>query len=83
MFPHDKVLQRMIQEEFKNNQIFMYPEEYDLRHAQTQKALKKNFLYNEIMKWKKTDDAAGDLANAEQRLQNFIEGDIDDRRDDE
>lgn len=33
MFPHDKVLQRMIQEEFKNNQMFQYPEEYDLRHA--------------------------------------------------
>lgn len=35
------------------------------------------------MKWKKTDDAAEDLANAEQRLQNFIEGDVEDRRDDE
>ena len=31
-FPHDRVLQRMIKEEFKENQTFRYPEEYDLYH---------------------------------------------------
>ena len=29
-FPHDRVLQRMVKEEFKANQTFRYPDEYDL-----------------------------------------------------
>ena len=29
-FPHDRVLQRMVREEFKENQVFRYPEEYDV-----------------------------------------------------
>lgn len=29
-FPHDVVLERMIKEEFKENRVFKYPEEYDL-----------------------------------------------------
>ncbi len=29
-FPHDIVLERMIREEFKQNKVFKYPEEYDL-----------------------------------------------------
>lgn len=29
-FPHDMVLQKMIKEEFKENRIFKYPEEYDI-----------------------------------------------------
>lgn len=29
-FPHDRVLQRMVKEEFKENQVFRYPEEYDI-----------------------------------------------------
>ncbi len=29
-FPHDPVLERMIKEEFKENRLFKYPEEYDL-----------------------------------------------------
>ena len=29
-FPHDMVLQKMIKEEFKENRVFKYPEEYDL-----------------------------------------------------
>ncbi len=28
-FPHDRVLQRMIKEEFRTNQTFRYPDEYD------------------------------------------------------
>jgi hypothetical protein len=29
-FPHDMVLEKMIKEEFKENKVFKYPEEYDL-----------------------------------------------------
>jgi hypothetical protein len=29
-FPHDIVLQKLIKEEFKENRVFKYPEEYDL-----------------------------------------------------
>ena len=29
-FPHDRVLQRMVKEEFKSNQAFRYMEEYDV-----------------------------------------------------
>lgn len=29
-FPHDMVLEKMIKEEFKQNKVFKYPEEYDL-----------------------------------------------------
>ena len=29
-FPHDRVIQRMVAEEFKQNQVFRYPEEYDV-----------------------------------------------------
>lgn len=36
-FPHDRVLQRMVKEEFKENQVFRYPEEYDIfRNADEQ-----------------------------------------------
>ena len=30
MFPHDKILQRMILNEFKKNKLLKYPEEYDV-----------------------------------------------------
>lgn len=29
-FPHDVVLQRMVKEEFKENRVFRYPEEYEI-----------------------------------------------------
>jgi hypothetical protein len=29
-FPHDRVIQRMVEQEFQTNQPFMYPEEYDI-----------------------------------------------------
>lgn len=29
-FPHDAVLRRMIKEEFKENRLFKFPEEYDV-----------------------------------------------------
>lgn len=30
MFPHDRVLERMIEAEFSKNQTFRYPAEYDV-----------------------------------------------------
>jgi len=42
-FPHDRCLQRMIQEEFKSNQLFQYPEEYDIFDKALEHSLKKNF----------------------------------------
>jgi hypothetical protein len=42
-FPHDRVLERMITEEFKSNQLFKYPEEYDLYDAAQEDAFKKGF----------------------------------------
>lgn len=42
-FPHDRVLERMIAEEFKTNQLFKYPEEYDLYDAAKERAFKKGF----------------------------------------
>lgn len=42
-FPHDRVLQRMIEEEFKANQTFKYPEEYDIYDGAAEHSLKKNF----------------------------------------
>lgn len=42
-FPHDRVIQRMVEQEFKTNQTFAYPEEYDVRDQALQKSLKKNF----------------------------------------
>lgn len=42
-FKHDRVLERMIAEEFKTNQLFKYPEEYDLYDAEQEEAFKKGF----------------------------------------
>jgi len=42
-FPHDRVLQRMVEEEFKATQEFTYPEEYDLYNKEMEHAFKKNF----------------------------------------
>lgn len=33
----------MVQEEFKTNQPFLYPEEYDVHNQALEKSLKKNF----------------------------------------
>lgn len=66
LFPHDRVLERMIEEEFKSNQAFLYPEEYDLYNQATEKGLKKNFLYSKINQMKKAADF-----NANKELQDF------------
>jgi hypothetical protein len=42
-FPHDRVLERMVQSEFSTNQQFLYPEEYDIFNQAHEKSLKKNF----------------------------------------
>jgi len=42
-FPHDRALQRMVDEEFKANQTFKYPEEYDVYDGALEHSLKKNF----------------------------------------
>ena len=39
-FPHDIVLERMIKEEFKENKVFKYPEEYDLFNDEEDKLCK-------------------------------------------
>ena len=41
-FKHDRVLQRMIKEEFKSTQAFMYPDEYNV-YDQTKEACMKKF----------------------------------------
>jgi hypothetical protein len=40
MFPHDRVLERMITEEFSKNQAFRYPAEYDVYNKQEDDKLK-------------------------------------------
>jgi hypothetical protein len=37
------VLERMIENEFNDNQLFKYPEEYDIYNEQREMGLKKNF----------------------------------------
>ena len=39
-FPHDRVLQRMVKEEFRTNQTFRYPVEYDKFHQDEEKKMK-------------------------------------------
>lgn len=50
-FPHDRVIERMLQNEFRTNKVFRYPEEYDvfdqekdekLKHV-TEKVVKKAY----------------------------------------
>ncbi len=43
MFPHDRVVQRMVEETFRTNQVFKYPEEYDIYNEAVEQSLKKNF----------------------------------------
>lgn len=41
-FPHDRVLERMIKDEFAANQLFRYPQEYDVYNNEKDEKL-KNF----------------------------------------
>jgi len=40
MFPHDRVLERMISDEFSKNQTFRYPAEYDVFNKEEDDKLK-------------------------------------------
>lgn len=40
MFPHDRVLERMVKEEFSKNQHFRYPAEYDVFNKEKDDKLK-------------------------------------------
>jgi hypothetical protein len=51
MFPHDRVLERMIAEEFSKNQAFRYPAEYDVYNKQEDDKLK---IFSEGKKLAKT-----------------------------
>lgn len=49
-FPHDRVLERMIKEEFRENKVFRYPDEYDVydeeeEELRKKKAVKTDNLY--------------------------------------
>ena len=46
-FPHDRVLERMIKEEFSTNQLFKYPEEYDVYNNEKDEKLKIFQAHNE------------------------------------
>lgn len=45
-FPHDIVLQKMIKEEFKQNRVFKYPEEYD-QYDDEEEYLRKYWHWDE------------------------------------
>ena len=82
-FPHDRVVQRMVEEEFKANQTFKYPEEYDIYDGALEHALKKNFhpddrptaQAKEIL-WK-----VPDFSKEQEVIADFKRRDIDDRKE--
>jgi hypothetical protein len=41
-FPHDRVLERMIHEEFAKNQVFRHPLEWDVYDQEQDEKLKRN-----------------------------------------
>jgi len=51
MFPHDRVLERMISDEFSKNQTFRYPSEYDVFNKEEDDKLK---IFSEGKKVAKT-----------------------------
>ena len=59
MFPHDRVLERMIKEEFSKNQQFRYPAEYDVYNKQEDDKMK---VFSDGSKGlKKIDSAYGSV----------------------
>ena len=71
-FPHDRVLQRMVQDEFKENQIFRYPEEYDVYKLADEKP-KKVLAKPE---GKKKGLRMADYSVGERALEDFKKDDI-------
>ena len=81
-FPHDRCLQRMVEEEFKANQPFLYPEEYDVFNQDEEKGLKKNFPYEKKAQGDKTLSwKTPNFENEQTVLENFVKRDIDDKND--
>jgi len=81
-FPHDRVLERMITEEFKSNQLFKYPEEYDLYDAAQEDAFKKGFKNKggeAEAAWKLSADQ-GYLEKQQTYLENFKQADMYDKK---
>jgi len=68
MFPHDRVLERMIKEEFSKNQQFRYPAEYDVYNKEQDDKLK--IFSDGIIGLKKIDSAYGSV-----KLENFKQDD--------
>ena len=66
-FPHDRVLQRMVKEEFKENQVFRYPEEYDVYREADEEPKK---IPSGVRGLQKPDFAAG-----EAKLEGFKKAD--------
>lgn len=81
-FPHDRVLQRMVAEEFKTNQPFLYPEEYDIYNREREASLKKNFKEGaDHQDEKKQNWKVPDFANEASTLANFRKRDAFDKAD--
>ena len=68
MFPHDRVLERMIKEEFSKNQQFRYPAEYDVYNKEQDDKLK--IFSDGTQGLKKVDSAYGSV-----KLENFKQDD--------
>ena len=83
-FPHDRVLERMVHEEFKKNQLFLYPQEYDLYDQAMEHSLKKNFTMETGQfepggadrVWK-----VPDFSNEDKIIQEFKKRDMYDKKD--
>ena len=80
-FPHDRVLERMVTEEFKSNQLFKYPEEYDLYDAAQEDAFKKGFKNKggEAEPAKLSADTSY-LEKQQAHLENFKKADMYDKK---
>lgn len=48
-FPHDRVLERMIKEEFRENKVFRYPDEYDVYDEEEEDRRKKKAVKSESL----------------------------------
>jgi hypothetical protein len=50
-FPHDRVIQRMIESEFRDNKMFKYPEEYDVFDPTEEKDIKMKGKSQKMIDW--------------------------------
>lgn len=71
-FPHDRVVQKMVEQEFKENRVFRYPEEYEVFNLEEQKAIKLKAKWQttgpvDYDKLKEVGDKKRDTFNAEER----------------